>query len=491
MKTHLDEFIQRELFPLDEEVNLESADENTEKNIGQSLLAIISEEFSVSDEEAENIVYNYLFLLRLAKKDLLDIDEQLASLKKLEDTTPSSDDYFHKKIRYFYKLNQQAREDVILFIKDKIIDFVADSKNGKYSESKGDELSKLYLSSRYDYAFFSHYYDINYDYSNEAKIRFLPGVNLMNMLEKIDEFKELHQNDPNEYARRIDEIVSKNDCIGFIADKVKQTYHLSHRAEIFKTLIALYNNGDYQSYISLAVIQLEGIFYDCCTILNQREVKENFGTLIEKADKVFSQNKVIKQAIYPHYAFEVPKLRNEIAHKGFSSEENLYHQANELTLDLYTIVYWCCNLECDKFYSIYEAYRESIEKGIEADKYDEQVLATLFSCYQNFDRQFVDVLADSTQYLCELDFYKSLALSEDAITIKERVNTISEIVKKESFWKKISKELDSITEHKPGKPYDFVDFIIHLRNAVIPVLSKDTPEKLACQEVSKKLKQFN
>ena len=158
---------------------------------------------------------------------------------------------------------------------------------------------------------------------------------------------------------------------------------------------------------------------------------------------------------------------------------------------MHTVVYWCCKLEQDKFYSIYQAYEESIEAGIDSDKYDRQVLTTLFSCYQLFDREFVDILADPAQYISELDFYKSLAPSEDVVTIKERVNTISGIVKRESFWKVISGELDSVTEYKAVKPYDFVDFIIHLRNAIIPVLGKDTPEKLACQEVSKKLKQFN
>ena len=75
--------------------------------------------------------------------------------------------------------------------------------------------------------------------------------------------------------------------------------------------------------------------------------------------------------------------------------------------------------------------------------------------------------------------------------IKERVDAIVTIVKRESFWKFISNKLDSVTVHVPGKPYDIVDFIIQLRNAIIPVLGKDTPEKIACQEVSGKLKKYN
>lgn len=70
----------------------------------------------------------------------------------------------------------------------------------------------------------------------------------------------------------------------------------------------------------------------------------------------------MKQAVYPYYAFEVPDLRNEIAHKGFSSASDLYSEANELILDLHTVVTWCYNMERDKYYPAYAAYKENIEK---------------------------------------------------------------------------------------------------------------------------------
>ena len=491
MCKQLKELIRRDFAPLNEKSKSSSMEEISTNSVSQSLIGMLKADFSVSDDEAENIVSNYVYLTQLVKQDLLEIEANLTMLKEREKNTPAEDTYQHKKIRHFFALNQKAKDDVIEFLTNKLVLFIADSKTYRYLDREQDQLTMLFLNGRYDYASNRHYYNIDYDFGTEAKMRFIPGVNLQDMQETIDEYVSLHSNAPEEYENIIDKIVSQNNCIEFITEKVSGTYHLAHRKELFNTLVSLYNAGEYQSYIALAVIQLEGIFYDCCTILNQREAKQNFGTLIEKVDKVFSQHRVTKQAIYSHYAFTIPNLRNEIAHKGFSAESNLFHQANELTLDLYTVVYWCCKLEQDKFYSIYQAYEENIEAGIDSDKYDRQVLTTLFSCYQLFDREFVDILADPAQYISELDFYRSLAPSEDVVTIKERVNTISGIVKRESFWKVISGELDSVTEHKHGTPYDFVDFVIHLRNAVIPVLSKDTPEKLACQEVSKKLKQFN
>ncbi|MEA1960044.1 MAG: hypothetical protein U9N81_01920 [Bacillota bacterium] len=45
-------------------------------------------------------------------------------------------------------------------------------------------------------------------------------------------------------------------------------------------------------------------------------------------------------------------------------------------------------------------------------------------------------------------------------------------------------------EHTKGKHYDFIDFVVHLKNTFIPILGKGTPEKIACQEVAKLLKPF-
>lgn len=116
----------------------------------------------------------------------------------------------------------------------------------------------------------------------------------------------------------------------------------------------------------------------------------------------------------------------------------------------------------------------------------------MFSSYQCSDSESVEVLAAPEKYSAELDFYKSLAETENSITIKEKVKRISDVVKSESFWNKILQQIKMFNQNEyiQGTKYNFVDFAIHLRNAVIPVLTKDSPEKLACQEVSKELKRF-
>lgn len=447
----------------------------------------------INDAESGNILSNYIYLSNLVRSDLLEIDERLSGLHQLDISTPADEDYLHKKIRYFYDLNAKAKDEIIAFFTKRIIPFVLEYQKFKFEDRTSDQLTMLIVKTRYDYAFFRQYYDMNYDFSTEAKVRFMPGVTIQNMSDTVKYYIELHKNNPIEYRNKINNLVTKKNCLGAILEKSKVTYHLQHRVEIFQTLIELYTAKKYQAFIILAAIQMEGVFYDCCVVLNEkknRTSKENFGTLVEKANTVFAQNERMKQAVYPYYAFEVPDLRNEIAHKGFSSASDLYSEANELILDLHTVVTWCYNMERDKYYPAYAAYKENIEK--DGSDFINGVIATLFSSYQCSDSESVEVLAAPEKYSAELDFYKSLAETENGITIKEKVKRISDVVKSESFWNKILQQIKMFNQNEyiQGTKYNFVDFAIHLRNAVIPVLTKDSPEKLACQEVSKELKRF-
>lgn len=66
----------------------------------------------------------------------------------------------------------------------------------------------------------------------------------------------------------------------------------------------------------LQTIQLKGIFYDLVGIKFGR--KEKQGTLVEKVNRAFKNDKFLKLTLYPYFAFDIPDLRNEIAHKGIT-----------------------------------------------------------------------------------------------------------------------------------------------------------------------------
>ncbi len=468
--------------------NAKSEEKLSKEGLCSHIVEILCPNERFTAEEAENFICNYAFLLNLIRKDLAEIDLRLTKLKQKDQSTPSDEDYSHKKYRYFAERNRSAKEEIVSFLENGITKFVYESKSYKYKDRELDGLTMLFLQGRYDYAFFGRYYDDEYDYGTEVKFRFIPGVTPENMLETVEKYIKLKIRNPEKYNEAIDNIVSQNDCIKYMQEKVRTHYYLHRRIELFDTLVYLYDAGEYKSFITLAVTQLEGVFYDCLTIMNKQELGDKAGTLVEKADKVFAENLKIKQALYPHFAFSVPLLRNEVAHNGLAQTEDACHLANEISLDLYCIVYWACRMSDDKFYPVFSAYEKV--SGLK-DKMDEAktVFFELFSCYQIASREYIDVLAKPKEYETELNFYKAQAKSPDAITIKEMVDIISGIIKSEKFWKYISDDvLPSVPQRVEEKPFDIADFVLRLKNAIIPVLTKDTSEKIACAKVSKMLK---
>lgn len=455
----------------------------TKEDLCEQLVSELNIDATLTSSEVENTLCNYVFILNMVRLDLAEIQDRLAVLKTELNATSKKDDYKRKKIFYFTNINKNARDEITDYLNKGIIKTLLDCKSYKLTSRKDDGLNLLFLNSRYDYAFWRRYYNPDYDFSTEVKIRFLPGVKLENMLETVEKFIKQKADSPTEFAAKIDKIVSENNSISYIRDKIKSHYYLSKRSEIFDTLVDLYDNKKYLSFITMATLQLEGIFYDCLTIMNHKELGSKAGTLVEKVDKVFSQNAKIRQALYPYFAFEVPIIRNEIAHIGLTSTENLEHFCNEMILDLYCVVYWACDLSDDKYKAIALTYAELKKQ----DKYNEEgVFEELFGYYQICDREFIKVLCHPDLYYDELSFIKSLATDENAVTIKEMVNEIAAIINTATFWDYISNFLKEHSfTHKEGTPYDIVDFILALKNEFIRIYKNDSPEKVACIEVSK------
>lgn len=121
-----------------------------------------------------------------------------------------------------------------------------------------------------------------------------------------------------------------------MVDRVGRNYHLHHRKELFESLLALFNEKKYLAFVVNSTIQLEGMFYELVSI--KYEKKEQQGTLVEKVDKAFDKGQILKHTLYPYFAFDVPELRNQVAHKGLVETENIEALAYELLLDLNCIV---------------------------------------------------------------------------------------------------------------------------------------------------------
>jgi len=161
----------------------------------------------------------------------------------------------------------------------------------------------------------------NYIYISQIIIADLCEIN--ERLDVINSYIKLKDEDYNAYQIELDRIVNENNVLEYLCEKIEVHNILKRRLEVFNTLKTLYAEKKWQSFISLAVLQIEGLFHDCCNVLKINELSGPTGTLVEKVDKSFRDNHILMLSVYPHYMFEIPKIRNEIAHTGLIEADNL------------------------------------------------------------------------------------------------------------------------------------------------------------------------
>lgn len=462
-------------------------------NLSKKLMKVMDlDSGNLSQDDKENILRNFIFTFNCIKMDMKEIDERIKNLSKLAQITAKDDTYKLRKNEYFKTLNIKAKEEIVKFFCSELYNYLLKEKNVDFTKRSKDKLWTLFFNSRYEYSTHKKYYDIDYDFSTESKIRYLPNLNLIDIIPTVRKYIELRSSSSEKYNDEIQSIIDKNDLVTVLFDKVKNYYVLQKREEIFSTLVDLFKENKYQSFISLAVIQLEGVFYDYCLIKSGANNDKNMGTLVEKAQKIFSENHNLWLSVYPYFAFEVPELRNEIAHNGMLVNKDLKITANEIALDLNTAISLIYSMSLDKYKIIlltWEVLNESITESSDI-KIESTLLCELFSWFNVVGSEFLTVLKDPDEYQDEIDFYQPIEIDVDKTYLPQAVGHIEKIIKTDLFWNEMLSQISRITFHAKGKPYDFIDFAIKMKNIFIPVLTKDSPEKEKCKHVAAALHKF-
>ena len=86
--------------------------------------------------------------------------------------------------------------------------------------------------------------------------------------------------------------MENHDSLSTMVDRISSNYHMHQRKELFESLLTLFNDKKYLAFVVNATIQLEGMFYELVSIKHGE--KENQGTLVEKVDKAFDKNQILK-----------------------------------------------------------------------------------------------------------------------------------------------------------------------------------------------------
>lgn len=446
--------------------------------------------------EAQNIkddelfIRNYIYALSVARRHLAEINKSqgiiIQKLKKVND----KESYVAKKLQYFNKRYQAAKDEIVEFIVDGIRTYVSDHYSDLIDRSVDE---KCFLGPRYDYQYNAQFYNLDYDFSTYVKFYYVPGIPFIEVLKNIEKYIELKISSVDEYYEEVIRIVDENDIVSNMSNRVGENYHIHTRKEIFEAMTTLFNEGKYLAFISMATIQLEGIFYELVCIKFGR--KERQGTLVEKVEKAFKDNRQLMQTLYPYFAFDIPELRNEIAHKGIVEERNLKKVAYELVLDLNCVLHLTESASTDKFkqFWIIASNLEKIKKE-EYDSFDEyeiaiarQLIAELYMSSMISMDYFWDVLVDPEAFDEEMEYYKPEDLQEDEVYLKDIVYFIVDLTRRETFWKVILDELDEMIVKKAINE-DELNLFVDLKTRLIGILKGEA--KVVCCNVNAKIEQI-
>lgn len=457
----------------------------TKEQLCTSLVNVIELNIGNEDFDTEIFLSNYVYMCQIVIGDLFEIDKRLVEIQDLDKTIPSSEDYTHRKLRYFSELNKKARDEIIIFLTRGLPEFLTKNKKLNFAARQNNGFLNLELMNRYKYSVYKKYYDYKYDFSIEAKIRFIPSETPVELLDKIKGYIQLKNKNFLQYKVKLSSLIRENDMLAKLRGMIEAHNVTNKRLEIFDTMENLYSKKKWQSFISLAILQIEGLFYDYCKILNEGKFSGNAGTLVEKVDKSLKDNHIIKLSVYPYYIFDIPVLRNEIAHTGMTTRDDLEHLANELILDLNTVISWIYKRSHGKYATIL-MISDAIDKQslVTPEDFAVALLTEMMSCMGVVDFDYINFLKNPELFSNETEFMKFPDGYLESIAQK-----ISSIIKTKEFWMNISEHIDTNEVFDYNKSYYNI-FVLadKLKNAFIPILAEGSPEKIACKSVDEKIR---
>lgn len=446
-----------------------------------------------TDAEKEALVRNFIYSICQVVSDLRISEERIEKYKKertkLENVKSNEAEYRRRRLEYFAKLNKKAQYEMISFLRDGLASYLSEiSYDMLKAQMNQDELQQLFINRRYPFAQYSDYYDEGFDYSTLVKMSQLPDIELKDRAEFGRRYLDLHKNNSEEYNKEVKRLIEQKKIVEKIQKCVDETYHLNKRQEIFSDLINLYREKHYQSFLVLGLLQLEGLFYDICSI--RYEDKENLGTLVEKADKAFRMaGNVNYMRYYPYFAFDVPIMRNEIAHKGLMSEQDLERKADELILDLYAVEQMA-KMESDGKFRIFSMIFDEI-KPIDdstSEAINKKLVIELCKNSIVAPDSFWSVLRNPENYEDEIEFYRHENLADGYVDLPTVIKMISGMTHNPPFWCAMLE----ITNDTMAKDENSVvvkiwkELLLKLANSYVPILQDDAKKK--CIDV---LKAFN
>ncbi len=382
-------------------------------------------------------------------------------------------------------INKEAIREIDEYLREKITKHLKEKMSRKTLVFKErDSLESLFDKGKIDFRFLNDYFNPDFDFSTYIKF-----FNIYNTHE-INEIINLKRSDLKEYRELINTVILEKDLIGRIIQIINNHHRLVLRKEIFTTIKELYQSKQYQSFVNLAVIQVEGLFYDLCLELNGGVAEQNIGKLVEKVEKSYKYNKYLYHMITPYFLFEFPEIRNKVAHDGIINDINLEDLANELILDIFCIVQQI-NSPSLPINNVKCLLEKIVAKtGIEINKQDnyETIIYELFVCSGfaiNDEYNIYKQIKDRIKYKKVYEFY-SIGKTDnfEGIKLDVAVDQLMDVFEDIRFWDIIIKHSNGFNGNEFG--FRLLDTLV---KEFVGYFQKDHPVKKKCIEAAKFLDQ--
>lgn len=189
---------------------------------------------------------------------------------------------------------------------------------------------------------------------------------------------------------------------------VEKSYILARRKQVISTMLRHFEEKDYISFVSIAPLQIEGIFADICREIGVSESQLDISSLNDKLQHI--DGKINSFFYFEYYSFKFPVLRNLVAHGGLVDGE-LEDTAIHLMLDLLPV----CELTASKELPINHA------------------LTVLDEASRSNHEKLVEWL----------DLRKSVKIPS-FYGVKEKIVTTEKLYTCPSFWKYLDKKLKEL-----------------------------------------------
>jgi hypothetical protein len=298
----------------------------------------------------------YLKLVEQATGDLASIAEQLryiaSEIAALEETKrehgrlPPEQRYYRNQLEYFKGKNEAARVRIVEFLTHSLRHGALRAAESSIWRNFTRVLDRLLPRSPYGYVQRSGFRG---DFFGPFDVRSVHD--LSNKFLDVDvsthlEIRKLYDMDRTQFYQVAAEyIAGKPGVRPSIAQKicahVVRSHLLDRRKQLIATMLAHFAAKDYLSFVSMAPLQVEGIFGDVCKELGIPESRLDISSLNEKLELI--EDKLSGFRYLEYYAFKFPVLRNTVAH-GELVDGDLEHTATLLLLDLLPV----CELACAK-----------------------------------------------------------------------------------------------------------------------------------------------